>query len=74
MQGGFVIQLYQCPRCGIHRTTRRVDRPRRSFCFNCKLQFAVTEDSLPRAIEPALLERLRVYRAAVQAGFYNDND
>jgi hypothetical protein len=72
MNGGLVIQLHQCPRCGILRTTRRFDDSGRAFCFNCRLQFAVTAAPAQRTIEPALLERLRAYRAAVQAGFYND--
>jgi hypothetical protein len=70
-----------CPRCGIRRSVRfgRLG----SYCFNCKFRWHGSDSATPitrprhvRVAEypfgPAELTRLEIYRAAVQAGFYNE--
>jgi hypothetical protein len=75
----FTVQLRHCPRCAIRRTVR-VGSDVRSFCFNCRYRW---DPRTPGSIEPVRvaaeaiftpdeLARLRVYRRAVQAGFYSD--
>jgi hypothetical protein len=75
----FTVQEQRCPRCAIRRTVR-VGSDDRSFCFNCRYRW---DPRAPGSIEPvriraeaiftpAELARLRVYRRAVQAGFYSD--
>ncbi|MBV9356974.1 MAG: hypothetical protein JO023_15795 [Chloroflexi bacterium] len=74
----FTVQEHRCPRCAIRRTVR-VGSDERSFCFNCRYRW---DPRTPGRIEPvplgaeaiftpAELARLRVYRRAVQAGFYS---
>ena len=62
----FLIEQRVCPSCGIHRTGRQV-RSTTAFCFNCHHQW---EAGYPFNAEE--LARLRIYRAAVRAGFYTD--
>ena len=75
----FTVQDQRCPRCAIRRTVR-VGSDARSFCFNCRYRW---DPRAPASLEPVRLlaesvfdadelARLRVYRRAVQAGFYSD--
>ena len=77
---GATIQEHPCPRCAIRRT---VLIARASFCFNCRLHWdGQWSQRSAAAVEPrpepfhvftaAEVARLRIYRAAVRAGFYTD--
>ena len=74
---GKTIQQVHCPRCAIRRTVR-IGRSNLSFCFNCRMQWRpgygapTSARATAPAIDPVLQARLENYRAAVQAGFYND--
>jgi hypothetical protein len=68
----FVIEHDRCPRCSNLRTARFGVV---SYCFNCRTQWndptdAAGETDYP--FSPEELGRMRVYRAAVRAGFYTD--
>jgi hypothetical protein len=73
---GFVIEHDPCPRCSNLRTVRFSSN---SYCFNCRLLWS-GDSFIDGADEPAAsypfteseLVRLRVYRAAVRAGFYTE--
>ena len=73
---GATIQERPCPRCAIRRTVRIA---RASFCFNCRLHWDGQWGQRSAApVEPryafsaAEITRLKIYRAAVRAGFYTD--
>jgi DNA-directed RNA polymerase subunit RPC12/RpoP len=77
---------WPCPNCGNRRTVRVTAR--RYVCFHCKQHWERERTPTPSpapAPEPVVvanlplgpftvaeIERLLVYRAAVQAGFYTD--
>ena len=73
----FTISDQRCPHCA-HRRTVRIGGSQLPFCFNCRQRCdpaarprpTETADTLP--FTPAELARLRIYRRAVQAGFYRD--
>jgi hypothetical protein len=80
MNGGIIIQERACPRCA-HRRTVRVGNSARLFCFNCRHAWAASDEHILQApwpaldsyvFQPAELARLRMYRAAVRAGFFTD--
>ncbi|MBV9171411.1 MAG: hypothetical protein JOZ81_15140 [Chloroflexi bacterium] len=70
-----VEERWPCPGCGNRRTLKWARG--RYHCFNCKHQWDQRERQ-PKLVDittlfsPAELERLCVYRRAVQAGFYSD--
>lgn len=71
----FLIEQRVCPRCGIHRTGRQI-RSTTAFCFNCHHQWdafgAEPDAEAGYPFSPEEIARLRIYRAAVRAGFYSD--
>ena len=77
---GATIQEYPCPRCAIRRT---VSIGSALFCSNCRLHWCsqwgkalgATVEPRPEPSYPftaAETARLRIYRAAIHAGFYSD--
>jgi hypothetical protein len=77
MNGGFIIQETPCPSCRIKRTVR-LGVSKRALCLNCRYQWTIggnTPSDIARLIDHFTSEewkRLAAYRAAVQAGLYND--
>ena len=63
---GITILERSCPRCA-HRRTVRIGTSAQLVCFNCRGQW--TNDYAFTDLE---LQRLRAYRAAVSAGFFDD--
>ena len=74
-----VEERWPCPRCGNRRT--QLWAAGRYHCFNCKHQWQLVSrrseparnTELTTVFTPDELQRLRIYRAAVQAGFYTDS-
>jgi len=62
-----MIEHVGCPRCGIRRTTTLGTWGR--FCFNCRAGIGNEERYV---FQPAELQRLRHYRAAIRQGLYSD--
>jgi hypothetical protein len=74
-----IIEIWACPACEMPRTVRTRDQ--RRICFNCRRVWRRARRPEPvaaRAHDDAFpfsageRARLLVYRAAVQAGFFND--
>jgi hypothetical protein len=81
-----MMQSRPCPSCRFPTTARMADGV--AVCFNCRATWdpndpegslkapgapaAAAPEPPPYVFTPAQLERLRVYRAAVRAGFYNE--
>jgi hypothetical protein len=79
------MQSRPCPSCQFPNTARMADGV--AVCFNCRAtwdpndpegslkaprQRAAAPEPPPHAFTPVQLARLRVYREAVRAGFYNE--
>jgi hypothetical protein len=81
-----MMQPRPCPHCQFPNTARTADGV--AVCFNCRATWdpsdpegslkapgrraAPVPEPPPYAFSPAQLARLRVYREAVRAGFYNE--
>jgi hypothetical protein len=68
MRHGLTIKEAPCPRCANKRTAS-MGTPG-SICFNCRHKW---EPATVFAFTADELARLKIYRAAVRAGFYFDN-
>jgi ribosomal protein L37AE/L43A len=80
---GLNPQQSTCPNCGIERTVR-VGASGISICMNCRARWrsaaasitpttdAVDESEPAYGFTQAEMERLKIYRRAVAAGFYAD--
>jgi hypothetical protein len=63
----------RCPNCANRRTVR-FGCSSNFFCFNCRqpLSGRALQHGSDYPFTDADLSRLRIYRSAVRAGFYND--
>ena len=65
-----------CPHCANRRIVR-LGRSSELFCFNCRRRWDSSEfevnNSYGHPFTEAELARLRIYRAAIRGGFYNDS-